>query len=214
MTRVAFGEFVLDPDTRQLLRGGRAVHLPPKAYQLLEILVESRPRALSKDDLHDRLWPDSFVVEANLANLVGAVREALGDDPRRPRYIRTVHRFGYAFEAAAAGETRPPAGAALRLTWKGGRAVLAEGEHVLGREPDLELAFDSATVSRRHARIRVEGGAATIEDLGSKNGTFVNERRIEGPTPLADGDAILLGSVRLRFGRLTAGPTETVTSSR
>ena len=94
MTRVAFGEFVLDSDTRELLRAGRAVHLSPKAFQLLEALVANRPKALSKDELHDRLWPDSFVVEANLANLVVSIRAALGDDPRRPQYIRTVQRFG------------------------------------------------------------------------------------------------------------------------
>ena len=219
MTRVAFGEFVLDSETRELLRSGRAVHLSPKAFQLLEVLVDNRPKALSKDELHDRLWSDSFVVEANLANLVVEIRAALSDNPRSPRYLRTVQRFGYAFHAVAAEAAPGPAGprraAAFRLSWKGGRAVLVEGEHVLGREPGLDLSFDSTTVSRRHARVRVEGGEVTIEDLGSKNGTFVNDRRVGEPTPLMDADEIRLGSFRLKFRRLaTAAATETATSSR
>lgn len=218
MTRVRFGEFVLDSETRELLRAGRAVHLSPKAFQLLETLVAHRPKALSKDELHDGLWPDSFVVEANLANLVVEIRAALGEKPRSPRYLRTVQRFGYAFQAEAAdagpGTTAPRRGTAFRLSWKGGRAALAEGEHVLGREPGLDLFFDSTTVSRRHARIRVEGDDVTIDDLGSKNGTFVNDRRVSEPTPLEDADEIRLGSFRLTFRRLAAPvPTDTATSS-
>ena len=101
-----FGEFVLDSDTREVHRGREPVHLSPKAFQLLEALVESRPKALSKAALHDRLWPKTFVVEANLANLVGEIRAALGEDPRRPRFVRTVHGFGYAFRGAP--DTRAP----------------------------------------------------------------------------------------------------------
>lgn len=216
MTRFAFGEFVLDSDTRELLRAGRAVHLSPKAFQLLEALVANRPKALSKDELHARLWPDSFVVEANLANLVVGIRAALDEDPRHPRYVRTVQRFGYAFQADAEVAALSDApGDVFRLTWKGGRAVLAAGEHALGRDPALDLSFDSTTVSRRHARIVIEPDAASIEDLGSKNGTFVNDRKVEAPTPLADGDVIRLGSFRLKFRRTApAAPTETATSAR
>jgi len=97
--RLEFGAFIFDSDTRELRRAHQPVMLSPKAYQLLDILLHSRPKALSKSDLHDRLWPKTFVVEANLSNLVGEVRRALDDDPRRPRFIRTVHRFGYAFHA-------------------------------------------------------------------------------------------------------------------
>src|SRR5262245_14273162 len=95
--RVAFGDFVLDTDCRELRRGLEPVRLSPKALQLLQILVTERPRALSKADLQDRLWPETFVVEKNLANLISEVREALGDDPSNPRFIRTVPRYGYAF---------------------------------------------------------------------------------------------------------------------
>lgn len=100
MERWTFGDFVLDRDTRQLIRGDVPVSLSPKALQLLGLLVESHPRALSKTELQERLWPGTFVVEKNLTNLVSEIREALGDDPATPRFIRTVHRFGYAFHAA------------------------------------------------------------------------------------------------------------------
>src|SRR6476660_5365864 len=93
-----FGEFVLDSDTRELLRDGSPLHLSPKAFQLIEELVRNAPRAMSKADLQDLLWPNTFVVEANLQHLVGEIRSALDDDPRRPRFVRTVRGFGYAFK--------------------------------------------------------------------------------------------------------------------
>lgn len=97
-----FADFVLDRGTRQLTRGGAPVPLSPKALQLLDLLVTSYPRALSKTELQDCLWPGTFVVEKNLTNLVSEIREALGDDPAAPSFIRTVHRFGYAFQATTA----------------------------------------------------------------------------------------------------------------
>jgi non-specific serine/threonine protein kinase len=109
MQRWTFGDFVLDLDSRQVQRAGVPVAISPKALQLLGILVEAHPRALSKSELQDRLWPGTFVVEKNLTNLVGEIRDALGDDPAHPRYIRTVHRFGYAFRERVASEARDAA---------------------------------------------------------------------------------------------------------
>jgi DNA-binding winged helix-turn-helix (wHTH) protein len=207
--RYGFGHFVLDLDARELRRGAEAIALSPKAYQLLQILVSERPKALSKLDLQDRLWPDTFVVEKNLVNLVAEIRAALGDDAAHPRFVRTIPRFGYAFRESAAtlddGTSRvPDASVRLRLRWPDGRAALNEGEHVLGRDPDLELFIDAPGVSRRHAMIRVSGGDATIEDLGSKNGTFVADRAASAPTPLTDGDVIRLGSVEVTFTVVSA----------
>ena len=204
MSAIAFGDFVLDRDARELRRRDEPVPLSPKAYQLLELLAGSSPKAVSKPALLEQLWPDSFVVEKNLVNLIGEIREALGDDAAHPRFIRTVHRFGYAFRVPpppAADERKPSrAGVArFRVVWAGGRAGLGEGEHLLGRDPDLELFLDSPDVSRRHARILVTGDEATIEDLDSRNGTFVGDRRLHVATRLADGDSIRLGSVRLVF---------------
>src|SRR6476469_6440377 len=102
---VRFGEFALDLSRRELTRAGESLHLPPKAFQLLTILVEERPRAVAKADLQERLWPDTFVTEGNLATLVTELRSALGDDAREPRFIRTVYGFGYSFEADVKHET-------------------------------------------------------------------------------------------------------------
>jgi DNA-binding winged helix-turn-helix (wHTH) protein len=215
VSRVCFGDFVLDPETRELLRGRDSIALSPKAYQLLEILVVSRPKALSKMALQERLWPDAFVVEKNLVNLIAEIRKALDDDPTHPRFVRTVHRFGYAFREPPGGTTANDTTVAtkdvrFRLIWADGRAGLGEGEHVLGRDPDLELFLDSPGVSRRHALIRIAGEDATVEDLGSKNGTFVADRRLDSPTRLVDGDVLRVGSVQLTFSAVrTWGSTRT-----
>src|SRR5438034_1146746 len=114
---VQFGEFVLDESRRQLLRGVDAVHLSPKAFQMLSILVEERPRAVSKSALQDRLWPDTFVTEGNLTTTIAELRSALGDDAREPRFIRTVHRFGYSFAASVNRPSR------FAMRWKAAAAV-------------------------------------------------------------------------------------------
>jgi len=215
VSRVPFGDFVLDLESRELLRGRHPVALAPKAYELLEILVTNRPKALSKIALQERLWPDTFVVEKNLVNLIAEIRRSLGDDPTHPRFVRTVHRFGYAFreppaETPADDTTHHRTAARFCLVWANGRAWLEKGEHVLGRDPDLELFLDSPGVSRRHALIRMAGDEVTVEDLGSKNGTFVADRRLDAPTRLVDGDLIRVGSVQLTFNAIrTTASTRT-----
>jgi len=213
--RLHFNPYVLDLESRQLLRGGEIVHLSPKAFDLLNILVSHRPKALSKNELQERLWPDTFVVEKNLANLIGEIRAAVGDDPSNPRFIRTVHRFGYAFREVDPATVMPPpptrgGDISVRLKWAGGRVILGEGEHVLGRDPDVEIFLNFPGVSRRHALLTVAKGRATIADLGSKNGTFVGEQRVDGSRPLGDGDIIGVGSVKLTLALLqTSSSTET-----
>jgi DNA-binding winged helix-turn-helix (wHTH) protein len=218
VTAVSFGSFVLDLDTRELRRGSEAVPLSPKAYQLLEVLVVNGPRALSKSALQERLWPDTFVLDKNLVNLVAEIREALGDNATDPRFVRTVPKFGYAFRhstspgSAAGARMRPTA--RFRLSWPGGRAALTDGEYVLGRDPDLELFLDAHDIYRRHARIIITGDDASIEDLNSKNGTFVSDRRVDSATRLVDGASIRVGSVRLTFtGVQNRGSTETEADS-
>jgi DNA-binding winged helix-turn-helix (wHTH) protein len=203
---------IFDSDTRQLLRDRQPVTLSPKAFQLLHLLIDHRPKALSKSELHDRLWPNTFVVEANLSNLIGEVRRALNDDAGRPTFIRTVHRFGYAF----CGEGREVGGpgtarVVCRLFWQGGHAVLGDGEHIVGRDPQASVFVDAPGVSRRHARIAVTDGRATLEDLGSKNGSLIAGRQTEGRTLLADGDVITIGIVEITVRViLPHTPTETV----
>ena len=92
--KVRFGAFVFDSATRELLHDGRRVHVSPKSFDLLEILIERRPALVTKAELQDRLWPDAVVLEANLGNAAAEIRKALGDNPKSPKYIATVSRRG------------------------------------------------------------------------------------------------------------------------
>ena len=202
--RFRFGNCVLDSETRELSVSGQTVHLTPKAFELLEILIESRPRALSKSEIHERLWRDTFVSDGTLTSLLAEVRSAIGDSGDENRLIRTVHRFGYAFSGSAEVEKsrstarRRPA-FAYRLFWRSREIALEEGESVIGRDPEVGIFLDHTSVSRRHARVVISAEGAVLEDLGSKNGTFVNETRVEAPSRIADEDKIRLGSVPMTF---------------
>jgi DNA-binding winged helix-turn-helix (wHTH) protein len=194
---------MLDSRTRRLLRDGREVHLSPKAFDLLLSLVENRSRAMSRADLQATLWPSTFVLDTNLAGLVAEIRRALGDDADDPQFVRTMHRFGYWFIGAVHGEEageepgRPPV--RYWLVWEARQVPLTDGENILGRAPDAAVWIDALGVSRHHARIVVSGPEATVEDLGSKNGTFVRGQPVKAPHRLADGDQIRLGSVIVTF---------------
>jgi DNA-binding winged helix-turn-helix (wHTH) protein len=201
--RIRFGPFDLDLDTRQLTEDNREIHLTPKAFDLLTMLVLDRPKVLSKAILQNRLWPDTFVAEANLSNLVAEIREALRDHAHAPTFVRTAHGFGYAFcgeasalvDSAAAAHDRPT----CWLEWDRLRFPLAVGEHVIGRDPDVEVRLDDSTVSRRHARLVVTANGTVLEDFGSKNGTYRGGERVTAPVQLADGDAIRIGSLLVTY---------------
>jgi len=203
-----FGPFMLDTESRQLREHDAERHLSPKAFELLRLLVENRPRALSKAELHERLWPAVFVSEATLSSLVAEVRAALTEGAGREGFVRTVHRFGYAFkgEATELGTSNhAPDRARCWVIWESGQIALSEGDHLLGRDGDVAVWLESPTVSRHHARIRITGPIATLEDLGSKNGTFLRGERLTAPAALVDGDTITLGSVPVRFRRIESG---------
>lgn len=178
-----FGEFTFDCDSRQLIRGGVELHLSPKAKQLMILLLLARPRALARQELYDALWPSTFVSESNLASIVNEVRHALGDDARASRFIRTVHGYGYSFcaEVAAPGEI-PFLDAMLLCNDRSYQLV--EGPNTVGRAPGCRILIHDAAVSRHHAEIIIaSSGGVSIKDLDSKNGTFVNGRRI-GRSPV------------------------------
>jgi len=210
--RVHFGDFAVDLDSRQLLRDAEELHLGPKAFDLLDVLLKNRPKALSKSRLLQLLWPRTFVTESNLTSLVTELRAALGDRARRPRFIRTVYSFGYAF-CGTVEEKAPPVAAAspvrLRLFLEEREIALHEGDNLFGRLDEAVGWIEAPSVSRRHARILVSGATATLEDLGSKNGTFVGDERLTSPRTLADGDEIRLGRVRMTFRVLPPLATQT-----
>jgi DNA-binding winged helix-turn-helix (wHTH) protein len=203
VNRLYFDPFVLDLERRLLLRGEESIHITPKAFQLLHTLADNAPKAMSKDELFDLVWEGIIVAEVNLASTINDLRTALGDDARHPKFIRTVHAFGYAFIAPVRTET----GAHRRSTRfhllvSGNDVPLAGGEHIIGRDQDATVVVPDSAVSRRHARIMVREDSALLEDLGSKNGTFLNGTRLAEPTTLRPGDVITVGSITAVFSDL------------
>ena len=211
---VHFDDFTVDFGSRQLLRGTEAIHLGPKAFELLQLLLKRRPRALSKVELQNQLWPRTVVSESSLTSVVTELRAALGDEARRPRFVRTVYGYGYAFcgeatEIADAVPSITPRGFRLRIFLDDREIALRAGENILGRLDEGVAWLESPTVSRRHARILVSGDQATLEDLGSKNGTFLRGKRLASPAQLSDGDEILLGKLHMTFRVLPPVSTRT-----
>lgn len=196
--RLRFDNCELDSEERVLRVEGRPVRLSPKAFDLLCVLAESRPRALDKQTLIERVWPDAIVSDGSLAVLVAELRAALRDSATTPRILRTVPRFGYAF-CAQLIETAEAAAKTPALAWllnRSERIALRAGAITLGRDPACEAMIDAPGVSRRHAQIRVEATGIVIEDLGSKNGTFLNDNPVLGPTTLGDGDRVRFGPIQ------------------
>ena len=194
----------MDPQTRRLLRAGEEVPLSPKAFDLLVMLIENRARAMSRTELHQRLWPSTFVVDTNLASRVAEIRRALADTAEDPLYVRTMHRFGYWFVGSIRGDAvvspmGRERGVQCWLVWETRQVKLVQGENVIGRAPDADVWIDAPGVSRNHARITLSNQQATLEDLASKNGTFVGGERITTACRLSDGDQIRLGSVVATF---------------
>lgn len=201
--RLTFDVFVFDSDTREVRRTGGAVPLSPKAFSLLEMLIAGRPKAITRRQIHEHLWPSTFVSEPNLANLVLELRTALGDEARRPRIIRTVPRFGYAFCAEAVETqshgTNPHTACAYRLIWGRREIALKTGNNLIGRDENAVVWIDDESVSRRHARVVIGEEGATLEDLGSKNGTYLQGRRIRAVEALADKSALRIGHASMVF---------------
>ena len=197
---VRFGAFAFHADRRQVLRDGTAVHLTPKAFDLLGLLIERAPAVVSKAEIHERLWPDMFISEATLAGLVKELRRALSDD-RAGALIRTAHRVGFAFTGST--DDQAPTSIAPAVThWLvlgTQRIELRHGVNVIGRDPDAAVWLDVPGVSRRHAQIVLENAAATLEDLGSKNGTLLGDRPVRGRVELHNAHRIQVASELLVY---------------
>jgi DNA-binding winged helix-turn-helix (wHTH) protein len=209
---VRFGLFALDTDGRILRRNEVEVHLTPKAFDLLVLLIQEAPRVLRKSELHERLWPETFVSDATLVGLIKELRRALDDRDATSRLIRTAFGVGYAFCGTVErpepppGRRQPDVGGGSCWIVAGSRNIpLGEGEHVIGRDPASTVWLDVPGVSRRHARIVIDRGVASIEDLESKNGTTLREQLVTGPSPLLDGDRIQVGPILVVFHTSASG---------
>jgi len=214
MSRATFGPFVLDSDRKELTEDARRVHVPLKSFRLLELLVREAPRAMSREELYDLLWGETNVEDANLSNMISDLRAALGDSRSEPRFLKTVHGFGYAFvgEVVWSGDVRPTGSRSdvAVLLWNGQELPLREGDNVIGRHSDADIVIRSTGISRRHAVLRLSNGTATVRDLESKNGTFVGAALASHDTPIRDGDELRVGSILLTF-RLVGGDDTTRT---
>lgn len=199
-----FGEYCLDVRARRLWRGPTPLHLTPKAFDLLALLIEEAPRVVPKSELHERLWPQTFISDATLVGLVKEIRRVLQPGAT---FIRTVHRVGYAF----AGQCRPPEPLhltpAATLLIGARRVTLPPGISDIGRHPSCAIALSLPLLSRRHARLVVSSEGTTIEDLGSRNGTYVEGVRIASPTTLRHGERIQIGGMTLIFEAPPPGHT-------
>jgi DNA-binding winged helix-turn-helix (wHTH) protein len=195
--RYDFGDLRLDTDARQVRRGDRELHLSPKAFDLLSLLIAERHRAVPRQEIYDHLWPSTYVVEGNLPVLVGEIRRALDD--RDHRIIRTVHGTGYSFTPRVEEGRAPASGLVHVLIFGNQEFVLTEGENVIGRDAIADVVLPSKSISRKHAVVTVRGGAATLQDLESKNGTFIDTKRVAQETALVDGNVIRFGALKVLY---------------
>lgn len=202
-----FGKFELDSVRRLLLRQGEVTHLTPKAFDLLTLLVDAAPGVVTKAQIHERLWPRTFVSDATLIGLVKELRRALDDRDRDAPVIRTAHRVGYAFCLGVDDRGAKSPQVCGWLIAGERRIPVARGENVVGRDPACGVWLDHATVSRRHARIVASGERVVLEDLGSKNGTRVGAAALDGSVALRDGDSVRFGQITVTFRGWSAAPT-------
>jgi DNA-binding winged helix-turn-helix (wHTH) protein len=223
-----FDAFRIDTALSRLARAGEPVPLPPKAFDLLILLARNTDRVMTKAELMEALWPDTFVDEANLTQHVYTLRKALGDQPNGQPFIETVPRRGYrlatavrevveaASTNAAAGDVvRPPRDlSAISLAT---RAIAPEGERKRGTVLDCRIANAAAVVERlgpvaaRDLTRDLLNVAA--EELG-RYGGVITERRVDGFVALFgapvvhedDGRRAVLAAlgIQQRFGRLAA----------
>jgi DNA-binding winged helix-turn-helix (wHTH) protein len=200
--RLHFGDCLLDTAARELRRAGEVVPLKPQAFRLLEVLVVRRPGAVSHTELRGLLWPDMQTGGTSLARLVSDVRVAIGSNgTAASQSIRTVHRFGYAFSSHVEEEVLEQhfASTVCSIQWGQHLLPLMDGENVIGRSETATICVPSPEVSRRHARIVVDGHSATLEDLGSRNGTYLGEVRLDSSVTLRHRDRIGVGPALLIF---------------
>jgi len=205
VTPLSFGPFNFDQAARRLSKSSESVHLTSKAIDLLSLLSTRRPEAVAKKEIHQQLWPDTFVSDVSLTTLIFELRSALGESARKPRFIRTVHGFGYAFQGDSGQNDASSTETPFSVIHDGRDIGLIRGENLLGRSRDCRVRIDSTRVSRHHARITIDGDAALIEDCGSRNGTWVGDERTTGRVRLNDGDAIVIAGVRVLFRVLSTG---------
>jgi DNA-binding winged helix-turn-helix (wHTH) protein len=212
MPRYLFDQFCLDTDTRELSRGGAPLRLTPRAFRLLEILLRASPKAVSKRDLLDQVWEGTIVEEANLKTLVLEIRSAIAERGGERDVIRTVYAFGYAFARAVSDGSGAQAPVAV-MRLNGQARMLAPGTYLIGRRADCAIVIDAPSVSRVHVKLEITPHRTVIEDLRSKNGTFIDSRRIEGIVELPRVAMVRIGEIDVELTRIDTAHDSTLTVS-
>src|SRR5262245_18311906 len=213
-----FGEFELDVAAYALTRAGHRIKLEKIPMDLLILLVQSAGTLVERKTIQESLWGPGVIVEhdSTINTAIRKIRQTLGDDVDQPQVLETVVGKGYRFTApvehrvssSKAGKSQRRSFPRYCVTLGRQEFILDAGENLLGRDPDASVYIDHTSVSRRHARILIDTTRAILEDLKSRNGTFLEGRRIETPTPIEHGAIITLGAVTVRFIVL-AGPAST-----
>jgi DNA-binding winged helix-turn-helix (wHTH) protein len=202
-----FGPFRLVPEQRRLDRDGAPVALTPKAFDLLVALVRHRARALSKDEVFAMVWPGAVVEEGNLAQQVLLLRRALAEAGDA---VSTIPRHGYRFVAPVLEEHEAhdtPVMSPHCLVWDNRQFPLMEGITTIGRADGSDVQILLPSLSRHHARIVVRGMEATVEDLGSRHGTWRGTTRVQAPMALVTGDEVRVGTAVLVYRLVLPGDT-------
>lgn len=204
------GDWLVQPSQCRLARGDTIVSIRPKLMDVLAFLARRAGHVVSKQEIIDAVWSKEFIAEGTLAQAVFELRAAIGDRRKGSRYIETIPKRGYRLVAPVSPVAAEPLAVPAYVLVIGDREVeLKAGATIIGRAPDATLRLDIFEVSRHHARIVVHPGGATIEDLRSKNGTFLCRERLTAQAELHDGDEIRVGPVLLVFMELGAGLTRT-----
>jgi len=198
-----FAQFELDLAAYALRVRGKSVKLEKIPMEVLILLVQRAGTLVQRSEIQAALWGTEVFVEHDAAinTAVRKIRQALGDDAEAPRFIQTVVGKGYRFIAPLESPANHRRSVFPRYSLKIGQQefILQSGETVIGRDPSAGVYVDHPSVSRNHASISIGSDGATLHDLGSRNGTFLNGHRIEGPEKIDDKSVIGLGPVTLVF---------------
>lgn len=208
-----FGGFELDVAAYALRRADQRIKLEKIPMEVLVLLVRKAGRLVNRGEIQAALWGSDVFVDQDAAinTAIRKIRRALADAAENPRFVETVVGKGYRFIAPL--ETHDTDVSSNRvaprrpnyLVTRGKRQfVLDRGENLLGRDPEATVYIDHPSVSRRHARISIQSTRAVLEDLQSRNGTFLDGRQIERPTEVPHGAIIGLGPITLTFVVLPA----------
>jgi DNA-binding winged helix-turn-helix (wHTH) protein len=193
--------------------------------EVLILLVQRGGALLPRSEIKAALWGGDVFVDHDAAmnTAIRKIRQALDDDAETPRFVETLVGKGYRFVASVESRTspshvrQPTVEATNRPSARSRRSfprysvtrgkqefILEVGETLLGRDPAAGVYIDHPAVSRRHASLSIDAGGAMLRDLGSRNGTFINGRRIDGSAKIDHGAIIGLGLITLTFVVLAA----------